>query len=276
MPDTSEPPRPRSLIDRLTAAFREVTSREEVVEELRQAQRHNVIDAETLSMMEGALQVSQLRAADLMLPRAQVDAIDISEPKEKWIKTVIESGHSRFPAYQDELDNVIGILHAKDLLLLVADEKLDVKSCLRPARFIPESQPINILLRDFKASRNHLALVIDEFGGISGLITIEDVLEQIVGEISDEFDHDDKLNYIVPVTSNSWRVNAVTNIEQFNEVFNSTLSDDYCETIGGLVTDRFEHVPRVGEEIEEAGFTFKIIKADERQTLQLLVTKKEA
>ena len=176
---------------------------------------------------------------------------------------------ARFPAVEDDLDNVLGVLHAKDLLKLLIDPKVDPKTLLRPARFIPESQPLNVLLRDFKTTRSHLALVIDEFGSISGLITIEDVLEQIVGDISDEFDHDDSKTNIV--ADDRWRVKALTPIDQFNNYFGSQLVDNYCDTIGGLVTDRFEHVPKVGEVIEEKGFRFCIEEGDERQVEVLSV-----
>ena len=207
-----------------------------------------------------------------MIPRAQVDAVDFSLPRDEWIRMVIASGHSRFPAADGDLDDVLGILHAKDLIKLLVDPKIDPKALLRPARFIPETQPLNVLLRDFKSTRSHIALVIDEFGSVSGLITIEDVLEQIVGDISDEFDRDDSKANIVPA-ENGWRVKAVTPIEQFNDYFGADLVDHYCETIGGLVTDRFEHVPKTGEVIEEGGYRFRIERADERQVELLTVER---
>ena len=253
---SNEPPnpKPKSFFDRLAAAFHEeeVEDRDRLLSLMRDAQSHNVMDKETLSMMEGALEVSDLRADDLMIPRAQVQEIDLTGTLDDWIRTVIESGHSRFPAVDGDLDNVQGILHAKDLLRLMINPELDVRKLLRPARFIPESQPINVLLRDFKSTRSHLALVIDEFGSISGLITIEDVLEQIVGDISDEFDRDDPSGVIVQESTNRWRVGAHLEIEAFNEYFSAELRDDYCETVGGLVTDRLEHVPQKGEVVEEA------------------------
>lgn len=274
---SSEPPnpKPRSFFDRLAAAFHdeEVENREQLLMMMRDAQAHNVMDKETLSMMEGALEVSDLRADDLMVPRAQVQEIDLTGTVDDWIRTVIESGHSRFPAVEGDLDNVQGILHAKDLLRLKIDPTLDVRTLLRPARYIPESQPINVLLRDFKSTRSHLALVIDEFGSISGLITIEDVLEQIVGDISDEFDRDNPAGRIVQEATNRWRVDAHLEIEAFNEHFSSTLEDDYCDTVGGLVTDRLEHVPQRGESVEEGGFRFTVTEADERQAQTLMVER---
>ena len=274
---SSEPPnpKPKSFFDRLAAAFHEeeVEDRGRLLSLMRDAQSHNVMDKETLSMMEGALEVSDLRADDLMIPRAQVQEIDLTGTLDDWIRTVIESGHSRFPAVDGDLDNVQGILHAKDLLRLMINPELDVRKLLRPARFIPESQPINVLLRDFKSTRSHLALVIDEFGSISGLITIEDVLEQIVGDISDEFDRDDPSGVIVQESTNRWRVGAHLEIEAFNEYFAAELRDDYCETVGGLVTDRLEHVPQKGEVVEEAGFRFTVADADERQAQALIVER---
>ncbi len=273
---STEPPssKPKSFFDRLAAAFHdeEEGDKNDLVDALREARRHNFIGADTFSMIDGALRVNDLRASDLMVPRSQVQALDLSEPSDAWIRTVIQSGHSRFPAVEDDLDNIVGMIHAKDLLKLVLDPKVDVRSFIRPAHFIPESQPINVLLRDFKSTRSHMALVIDEFGSVSGLITIEDVLEQIVGEIADEFDRDESTPNIIQDGS-YWRVKALTPIEEFNEYFGSSLTDRYCDTIGGLVTDRFEHVPRIGEVIEEGGFRFKVARADERQAQLLLVER---
>jgi len=261
----------RTFLDRLTSVFHEeeLNDRADVLEVLGEARRRNVIDDEVFSMMEGAMAVSEIRAGDLMVPRSQVQAVDFSEPREVWLPALIASGHSRLPAVEDDLDNVLGILHAKDLLQVLMNPAVDPKTLLRPARFIPETQPINVLLRDFKETRSHLALVIDEFGSISGLITIEDVLEQIVGEISDEFDHDEEGSNIVADGEGRWRVKAITPIEQFNDYFKSNLEDQYCETIGGLVTDRFEHVPHTGETIEENGF----LGGDDRQARLLSVER---
>ena len=211
-----------------------------------------------------------------MVPRAKVNAVDFSEPRSQWLPKLIATGHSRFPAVEDDLDNVLGILHAKDLLQLLVKPDADPKRFIRPARFIPETQPVNLLLRDFKAQKSHLALVIDEYGSVSGLITIEDVIEQIVGDISDEFDRDtDSLN-IMPDGAGRWRVKAVTTLEQFNEYFGSDLEDDFCETVGGLVTDRLEHVPHAGEVVVEKGFRFRILLGDDRQARLLAVEKADA
>lgn len=272
----SEPPstKPKGFFDRLAAAFHDdaLSDRKAFRETLHEALARRLIDADTCSMMEGALAVSELRAHELMVPRSQIYAIDLSKPKESWLSIVSESGHSRFPAVDGDLDSVLGLLHAKDLLKLISNPMLDVRTLLRPVRFIPESQPTNVLLRDFKSTRSHMALVIDEFGSVSGLITIEDVLEQIVGDISDEFDREDKVANIVP-EGKHWRVRAITPIEQFNEYFGADLEDPYCETIGGLVTDRFEHVPRADEVLEEKNFRIRILRADERQVQTLLVER---
>ena len=268
----------KTLIERIASLFHEEDADERLAvrEMLREAFRRNIFDEEALSMMEGALSVSEIRASDLMVPRAKVNAVDFSEPRSQWLPKLIATGHSRFPAVEDDLDNVLGILHAKDLLQLLVKPDADPKRFIRPARFIPETQPVNLLLRDFKAQKSHLALVIDEYGSVSGLITIEDVIEQIVGDISDEFDRDtDSLN-IMPDGAGRWRVKAVTTLEQFNEYFGSDLEDDFCETVGGLVTDRLEHVPHAGEVVVEKGFRFRILLGDDRQARLLAVEKADA
>lgn len=266
----------KGILDRIASAFRgeaEVENpRGDLAEALSEAREQGVIAPDAFSMIEGALSVSNLRASDIMIPRAVIDAVDLSTPRDEWLRMVIDSGHSRFPVVDGDLDNVLGILHAKDLNKLLLKQDLDPKALLRPARFIPESQPINVLLKDFKATKSHLVLVIDEFGSVSGLITIEDVLEQIVGDISDEFDHDETEKNILQEGSR-WRVRARTPIEQFNQYFGASLEDHYCETIGGLVTDRFEHVPHQGEVIEEGGFRFRIERADDRQVEVLRVER---
>lgn len=268
----------KTLIERIASLFHEEDADERLAvrEMLREAFRRNIFDEEALSMMEGALSMSDIRASDLMVPRAKVNAVDFSEPRSQWLPKLIATGHSRFPAVEDDLDNVLGILHAKDLLQLLVKPDADPKRFIRPARFIPETQPVNLLLRDFKAQKSHLALVIDEYGSVSGLITIEDVIEQIVGDISDEFDRDtDSLN-IMPDGAGRWRVKAVTTLEQFNEYFGSDLEDDFCETVGGLVTDRLEHVPHAGEVVVEKGFRFRILLGDDRQVRLLAVEKADA
>jgi magnesium and cobalt transporter len=264
----------RSLIERLTAfIFREPENREELLQLLTDAHGRNLLDADALSMIEGVLQVSELRARDLMIPRAQMDVIDIGKPVESWLPEIIEAGHSRFPVIDGSRDHVIGILLAKDLLRYTAGESFDARAMLRPAVFIPESKPLNVLLRDFRAKRNHIAIVVDEYGGVAGMITIEDVLEQIVGDIEDEYDYDEQDENIIADADGSYRVRALTEIEQFNASFGTQLPDADFDTIGGLVTDAFGRVPRRGDAIEIDSLRFEVLRADARQAHLFHVTR---
>jgi magnesium and cobalt transporter len=267
-------PKHRSLLERLTAfIFREPENREELLEALHDAHERNLLDADAMSMIEGVLQVSELRARDLMIPRSQMDVIDIAEPAESWIPFVIETAHSRFPVIEGSRDHVIGILLAKDLLRYYTEKDFDVRGSLRPAVFIPESKPLNVLLRDFRANRNHIAIVVDEYGGVSGLITIEDVLEQIVGDIEDEYDFDESEDAIIAEDDGKHRVKALTEIAQFNEAFSTRFSDDEFDTIGGVVTERFGRVPKRGEAVEIDGLRFEVLRADARQAHLFLVNR---
>ena len=212
----------RSLFERLTAFISpEPENRAELLEVLHDAHERNLIDADALSMIEGVFQVSDLSARDIMVPRSQMDVIDISRPIEEWMPIVLETAHSRFPAIEGERDKVIGILLAKDLLRYYAEESFDVRAMLRPAVFIPESKRLNVLLRDFRATHNHMAIVVDEYSGVAGLITIEDVLEQIVGDIEDEYDFDEEEDNVLSIKEGQhgprWRVKALTDLEQFNQ-----------------------------------------------------------
>jgi len=279
----SEPPRgrlapasshPKSLLERLSAfIFREPENREELLQVLSDAHDRKLLDADALSMIEGVLQVSELRAHDLMVPSAQMHVLDIADPVEKWIPRVIESGHSRFPVIEGSRDQVLGILLAKDLLRFYAQSGFDARAMLRPAAFIPESKPLNVLLREFRANRNHMALVVDEYGGIAGLITIEDVLEQIVGDIEDEYDEDEDADNIVAEKDGRFRVKALTEIEDFNEAFGTHFSNEHFDTVGGLVTDGLGRVPHRGDTLEIDGVRFDVLRADARQAHLLLVTR---
>ena len=276
MSDEENSTHDNGLLQRIRTAFHHERpeNRESLIAVLKQAQEDKLITPDVMKMMEGALEVSELCASDLMVQRAQIEAVDLSEKRDVWLPKLIARGHSRFPVVDGDLDEVKGILHAKDLLRLLVDPDYDIASHLRPARFVPETQPLRILLRDFRVSRNHLALVIDEFGSVSGLITIEDVLEQIVGEIDDEFDRvNPEGDNITPVDAEHWRIRAGTTLEQFNQYFQSRLEDHYCETVGGLITDRFEHVPHKGEAIEIEGFRFRVVRGDERQATLFLAEK---
>jgi magnesium and cobalt transporter len=264
----------KSFFERLTAfIFREPESREDLLEALQEAHSRNLLDADALSMIEGVLQVSELRARDLMVPRSQMDMVDAAQPVDAWIGRVIETAHSRFPVYEGNRDHVIGILLAKDLLRYYTEEDFDLRSMLRPAVFIPESKPLNVLLRDFRANRNHMAIVVDEYGGVAGLITIEDVLEQIVGDIEDEYDFDEAADNIVAEKGDRFRVKGLTEIDAFNEAFGTTFSDEEFDTIGGLVTDHFGRVPRRGDAMEIDGLRFEVLRADPRQVHLLQVIR---
>ncbi|HVL58617.1 MAG TPA: transporter associated domain-containing protein [Burkholderiaceae bacterium] len=265
-----------SLLERLSALLlRTPDDREQLLQVLRQAHERDLLDADAMSMIEGVLQVSELAARDIMVPRSQMDVIDITEPPEKFIPKVIETAHSRFPVTAGERDNVIGILHAKDLLRLYSDEKPAVRDLLRPAIFIPESKRLNVLLRDFRVNRNHIAIVVDEYGGVAGMITIEDVLEQIVGDIEDEFDYDEEADHIVPIEPGPhgprYRVRGITEIQQLNEAIGTTFSDEDFDTVAGLVTDQFGRVPRRGEQVTLQHVRFEVLRADARSVQILLV-----
>jgi magnesium and cobalt transporter len=268
----------RSLLERLTALISpEPENRAELLEILHDAHERNLIDADALSMIEGVFQVSDLSARDIMVPRSQVDMVDISKPIEEWMPLVLETAHSRFPAVDGERDKVIGILLAKDLLRYYAEDSFDVRGMLRPAVFIPESKRLNVLLRDFRATRNHLGVVVDDYGGVAGLITIEDVLEQIVGDIEDEYDFDEEEDNILALKDGPlgprWRVKALTEIEQFNDGIGTHFNDDGVDTIGGLVAGHLGRMPRKGETFDLAGLRFEVLRADARQVHVLLVEK---
>lgn len=268
----------RSLLERLTALISpEPENRGELLEILHDAHERNLIDADALSMIEGVFQVSDLSARDIMVPRSQVDMVDISKPIEEWMPLVLETAHSRFPAVDGERERVIGILLAKDLLRYYAEDSFDVRGMLRPAVFIPEAKRLNVLLGDFRANRNHMAVVVDEYGGVAGLITIEDVLEQIVGDIEDEYDFDEEEDNILALKDGPlgprWRVKALTEIEQFNDEIGSHFDDDGVDTIGGLVAGHLGRMPRKGEIFDHAGLRFEVMRADARQVHVLLVEK---
>ncbi|MGB7182383.1 MAG: transporter associated domain-containing protein [Burkholderiaceae bacterium] len=268
----------KPLIERLSAMFMaEPEDRGQLLEILRSAQARELIDAEALSMIEGVMQVSELAVRDIMVPRSQMDVIDISVPADSFMPHVIQTAHSRFPVVENDRDNVLGILHAKELLRLGQDPNVDVRDLLRPAVFVPESKRLDVLLKDFRLNRNHLAIVVDEYGGVSGLVTIEDVLEQIVGEIEDEFDFDEESDHIVAIEDNGierrYRVSAITEIDRFNDEFGTSFPDDEFDTIGGLITDQFGRVPRRGETAELEGLRFEVLRADPRQLQMLLVER---
>jgi magnesium and cobalt transporter len=262
-----------SLLERLSALLmREPEDREQLVTLLHSAYEHDLLDSDALSMIEGVLQVSELQVRDIMVPRAQMDVIDVNQTPDKFIPHVIATAHSRFPVIDKDRDDVIGILLAKDLLRYYAgEEEFKVRDMLRPAVFVPESKRLNILLREFRANRNHMAIVVDEYGGVAGLVTIEDVLEQIVGDIEDEYDFDESEDNIVRESSGLWRVKAQTEIADFNSAFGTDFSDEDFDTVGGLIIDRFGRLPKRGESITIGGLRFQVLRADSRRlhTLQV-------
>lgn len=270
-PESNKP----GLLERLsTLLLREPEDREQLITLLHSAFERNLLDAEALAMMEGVIQVSERQVREIMLPRAQMDVIDISEPPEQFIPFVIETAHSRFPVIDGNKDNIIGILLAKDLLRYYAGDEFEVRDMLRPAVFVPESKRLNVLLRDFRSNRNHIALVVDEYGGVCGMVTIEDVLEQIVGEIEDEYDIDEDEDNIISVGKGSWRIKAATEIGDINSVLGSDFSDDEYDTVGGLVLKAAGQLPKRGERISIGELIFTVLRVDSRRLYSLLVERK--
>jgi magnesium and cobalt transporter len=255
---------------------------DELLDELRGAQANGLLSNDTLSMVEGAIEVADLTVVDVMLPRAQMVCLPADAALAEIVRRVIESGHSRFPVYgDDDPDQIIGILLAKDLLKCFAEgagTPCSIRGLLRPAVLIPESKRLDILLKEFRLSRNHMAIVVDEYGGVAGLVTIEDVLEEIVGEIDDEHDEDDpaRKKLIQTQPDGAFLVNALTPIADFNERLGSSFSDDEFDTIGGMITSEFGHLPEPGEEVVFGGFQFRVNKADARRVHQFSVRVHDA
>jgi magnesium and cobalt transporter len=263
-----------TLLERLsTMLLREPEDREQLITLLHSAYERNLLDADALSMMEGVIQVSEQQVREIMIPRAQMDVIDISQPPEQFIPYVIETAHSRFPVTDGDKDNIIGILLAKDLLRYYAGEEFDVRDMLRPAVFVPESKRLNVLLRDFRSNRNHIALVVDEYGGVCGMVTIEDVLEQIVGDIADEYDFDEDEDNIIRQDDAHWRVKADTEIADFNEALGTEFSDENYDTVGGLILKAAGQLPKRGEIIQLGEWQFTVLRADSRRLYSLLVER---
>jgi len=265
----------RSLLERLSALLtREPEDRGELLNLLHAAYEKNLLDADALSMIEGVMQVSEMQVRDIMVPRAQMDLINIDDTPDRFIPHVIATAHSRFPVIDRDRDDVIGILLAKDLLRYYAgEEEFNVRDMLRPAVFVPESKRLNVLLREFRANRNHMAIVVDEYGGVAGLVTIEDVLEQIVGEIEDEYDLDETEDHILQEGPNRWRVKAPTEIAAFNEMMGTAYADEDFDTVGGLVLHRFGRLPKRGESVAIDGLRFTVLRADSRRLHLLSVQK---
>jgi magnesium and cobalt transporter len=282
MPDPSSPatrrapklPRGPSLRERLVSLISgEPDSREDLAEVLDSAHKRDLLDDDALAMMHGVLAVGEMTAADIMVPRQQMDVVDITQPLQHWLDQIIETSHSRFPAVEGDADHCVGLLLAKDLLRLTRDGSLDLRKLLRPAMFVPESRKLNLLLRDLRVGRTHMALVVNEHGEVAGLITIEDILEQIVGDIEDEHDEVQADDGIVQLEDGTWRVDADTSVTEFNETFHTTLADGTSTTIGGVVTNEFGRVPKVGESVEIGELRIHVQRADARRVDILRVTR---
>lgn len=269
----------RSFIERLALALMgEPGTRAQLVEVLRDAQSRDLLDHDALDMIEGVMQVSEMQVRDIMVPRAQMDVVDFSRAPDEFLPVIVESGHSRFPVIDADKDRVIGILLAKDLLrYLQLDKKkrarFNLRDMLRPAVFVPEAKRLNVLLREFKASRNHMAIVVDEYGGVGGLVTIEDVIEQIVGEIRDEYDIEADDVMIVAREGGEYVVKAQAPLDDFNTSFATYLAQGEIDTIGGIVMARLGRVPRRGEKLEIDGLRFEVLRADSRRIHLLKVTR---
>ncbi|MAA66083.1 MAG: magnesium/cobalt efflux protein [Alteromonadaceae bacterium] len=269
----------KSWLERISQAFsNEPESITDILEILRDAEDHNIIDADAMSIIEGAMQVTDMRADEIMIPRSQMVTVKASTDPKSFLTEIMDSAHSRFPVIGDSQDDVIGVLLAKDLLPLALNNDLSwskIREVLRPPTFVPESKRLNQLLKEFKETRNHMAIVVDEYGGTAGLITIEDVLEQIVGEIEDEHDFDEE-THIKARADGNYAVKAVTSVEDFNEFFDCKLDEEDFDTIGGLVLKEFGHLPRRGEETSFGGFQFTILNADNRVIRLIQVRRHES
>ncbi len=245
----------------------EPQDREEIVQLLRETSDRGLIDSDALGMIEGVLDVADLQVRDIMVPRAQMVTVRRDDPPARILPVVVESGHSRFPVMDESRDDIVGILLAKDLLRLITGEqpaRFDIREYMRPALFVPESKRLNVLLKDFRRNRNHMAMVVDEYGGVSGLVTIEDVIEQIIGEIDDEFDVEDDQN-IRREAERQFAVRGTTRLEEFNEYFGTHLAEEGVETLAGLVMQKLGRLPRRGETLNVDGLELRIVRADRRR-----------
>ncbi|PKO34130.1 MAG: magnesium/cobalt efflux protein [Betaproteobacteria bacterium HGW-Betaproteobacteria-7] len=260
------------FIERLTSLLlREPEDRQQLIQILYSAYERSLMDADALTIIEGALAASETRVTDVMVPRAKMGVINVDDPLDEILPHVIDSGHSRFPVIDGDRDNVLGILLAKDLLHIHTDKNFTLREWLRPAVFIPESKRLNVLLREFRVSRNHMAIVVNEYGSVAGLVTIEDVLEQIVGDIEDEYDFDEAHDNIRLDSAGRYRVKARTEIEDFNIAFSTHFTDDEFDTVGGLILRHLGRVPKRNESVDIDGMRFQVLRADSRRLYTLLV-----
>jgi magnesium and cobalt transporter len=277
-PPYPEEPQP-GLLARLAEALRApARDRATLLAALEQARRNRILDPDEHRMLVGVLEVSSMQVRDIMIPRGQMVVVERSAGPQDMLRIILDSGHSRFPVIADDRDEVVGILLAKDLLRYFAEhgsERFRIKECLRPAVFIPESKRLNVLLKEFRHSHNHMAIVADEYGGVAGLLTIEDVLEQIVGEIDDEHDLEEEAT-IVAEGDGSWRVDALTRIEDLNEELGTLFSDEEYDTVGGLVMHELGRLPRKGEKLDFGGIRFTVLRADRRRIHSLRLRRPAA
>lgn len=266
----------RSWFERLSQALMfDPRDREQLLDILRDSEKRDLLDADSLGMIEGVLQVSEMQVRDIMIPRSQMVVLSRDASPEEMLPVIVESGHSRFPVIGDSRDEVVGILLAKDMLRysLGGKESFTIREILRPPVFVPESKRLNVLLKEFRSSRNHMAIVVDEYGGVAGMVTIEDVLEQIVGEIEDEHDIEES-KYILQHNRNHYIVKALTPVEDFNEYFRTDFSEEEFDTIGGVVLNEFGHMPKRGEEVLIGKMVFRVLRSDNRRVYLLEVLLK--
>ncbi|NEN76422.1 CBS domain-containing protein [Pelistega sp. NLN82] len=250
----------------------EPEDREDINEILTSAHTRGIIDQDVYKMVLGSISFSEKIASDIMVSRSKMDCIDINQPIKELVPFIIETAHSRFPVYEDERDNIIGLLLAKDLLRYVVNPDLDIRSLIRPAYFVPETKPLNNLMQEFKTTRNHIALVVDEYGSLTGLVTMEDLLEQIVGEIEDEYDEEAEQT-IFPESAHSWRVMGISMIRNLNEELKSHIPEDEHDTIGGWLASTLDHIPKRGDTYTFENLTFKVLRADEKRALWIHIRR---
>ena len=264
----------KSWLDKLAQAFaQEPKTRQDLFDILQEANRNKLLDNDALAIVEGAIQIADLQVRDIMIPRSKMISIKACQTPEQFLPAIIDAAHSRYPVVGENNDEVLGILMAKDLLPLIGkqDDNFDLRNLIRPCNFVPESKRLNVLLKEFRANHNHMAVVIDEYGGVAGLVTIEDVLEQIVGDIEDEHDVEQD-SFFRTLPTGDYIVKALTPIDDFNEFFNSGFSEDEFDTIGGLVMSAFGHLPKRNETIEIDHMRFRILNADSRRLHLLRIT----
>ncbi|NVD07259.1 magnesium/cobalt transporter CorC [Vibrio sp. JPW-9-11-11] len=272
--EKSEGPSRKSFFGRLGQLFQgDPKDRQELVEVFRDSEENDLIDHDTRDMLEGVMEISEMRVRDIMLPRSQMVTVDRSDDLDNLINLITDAQHSRYPVISEDKDHVEGILLAKDLLKYLGSdsEPFDIEQVIRPAVVVPESKRVDRLLKEFRQERYHMAIVVDEFGGVSGLVTIEDILEEIVGEIEDEFDDEEELD-IRQLSKHTFAVKALTTIEEFNDTFGTSFSDEEVDTVGGMVMTAFGHLPSRGEVVGIDGYNFKVTAADNRRVVQLQVT----